>query len=56
MLGFEKGQILKYNLNMNRISNTQTSLSFYKPLLPQNKTGHEPSFPLNKKDTIVIQS
>ena len=37
MLGFEKGQVLKYNMNMNRIDNTQTNLSFYRPILPQIK-------------------
>jgi hypothetical protein len=40
MMGFEKGQLLKYNLNMNRISNTQTNISYYKPIFSQNKTGH----------------
>jgi hypothetical protein len=39
MLGFEKGQVMKYNMNLDRISNTQTNLSFYNPVLPQIKSG-----------------
>jgi hypothetical protein len=46
VLGFEKGQVLKYNINMNRIDNTQTNLSFYHPLVPQIKKEEEPPFPL----------
>ena len=34
---FEKGQILKYNMNLDRIDNTQTNLTFYIPILPQIK-------------------
>lgn len=37
VLGFEKGQVLKYNMNMNRIQNSQTNLSFYVPMVAQIK-------------------
>jgi hypothetical protein len=41
---------------MNRISNTQSNVAFYKPLFLQNKTGHEPPFSLDKTNPIVVQS
>ena len=56
MLGFEKGQVLKYNFNLNRIDNSQTNLSLYSPLLAQVKTGEEPPFPQNKKKTIPVEN
>jgi hypothetical protein len=39
MLGFEKGQILKYNFNLNRITSRQTSLAQYLPVIEHAKTG-----------------
>ena len=54
MIGFDKGQILKYNFNLNRIENSQTNLSIYRPLIPQIRTGEEPPFPLEKKDVIKV--
>jgi hypothetical protein len=56
MLGFERGQVLKYNMNINRIANTQTTVPNYCPLLPQVKSGEDPAFPLQKQNTITIQS
>ena len=52
VLGFEKGQIMKYNFNRNRITSIQTNLTYYQPLGPVVKTGDEPSFPLNLRNTI----
>jgi hypothetical protein len=43
-------------MNINRISNTQTSVPNYFPILPQVRSGEEPPFPLEKKNTIIIQS
>lgn len=39
ILGFEKGTVLKYNFNLDRVDNSQTNISIYNPLLPQVKTG-----------------
>ena len=56
LIGFEKGQILKYNFNFNRIENKQINLSIYRPILPQVKTGNEPPFPLEKKKVMPVSS
>jgi hypothetical protein len=56
MLGFERGKVLKYNMNINRIANTQTTVPNYFPLLPQVRSGEDPAFPLQKQNTIIIQS
>jgi hypothetical protein len=39
MLGFEKGQILKFNFNRNRISGRQTNLTHYMPAIEHAKSG-----------------
>ena len=54
LLGFEKGQILKYNFNFNRIENSQINQSIYKPLFPQIRSGDDPPFPLDKKNIIKV--
>lgn len=54
MIGFDKGQILKYNFNFNRLENSQINLSIYKPILPQIKNAEDPPFPLEKKNVIKV--
>jgi hypothetical protein len=39
LVGFEKGQLLKYNPNLNRISSRQTTLTHYTPVIEHAKTG-----------------
>jgi len=33
LLGFEKGQLLKYNHNINRITSRQTNIAHYLPVI-----------------------
>ena len=47
---------MKYNMNMNRIENSQSNLSFYTPMVTQIKKEEEPPFPLEKKQTIKFES
>ncbi len=54
MIGFEKGQVMKYNFNMNRITSIQTNVSHYLPIMPNIKTGDEPAFPLENRNVIVV--
>ena len=56
MIGFEKGQLMKYNFNRNRINSTQTNLTHYVGLGSKIKTGDEPAFPLNQRGTIEFKA
>lgn len=38
IIGFEKGQIMKFNFNQNRITSKQTNLTQYHPVLEHAKT------------------
>lgn len=55
LIAFEKGQLLKYNFNRNRITAKQTSLSHYVPVIDHAKTGDEPPFPLDARDFIPVE-
>ena len=39
VIGFEKGQVMKYNFNRNRVNSIQTNITHYLPLGPSIKTG-----------------
>lgn len=55
LLAFEKGQVLKYNFNLNRITSRQTSLTQYHPVIDHAKSGDEPPFPLDHRDFIPVE-
>ena len=55
MLGFEKGQLLKFNYNRNRISLKQTNITQYLPVVEHNKTGDEPVFPLDNRNYLPVE-
>ncbi len=54
MIGFEKGQILKYNYNLNRITSKQTNITQYVPVIEHTKSGDEPSFPLDNRNYLPV--
>lgn len=55
MLGFEKGQVLKFNFNRNRVSGRQLNITHYLPVLDNAKSGDDPAFPLDTRNYLPIE-
>lgn len=55
LLGFEKGQVLKFNYNRNRVTDRQTNITHYLPVVEHAKSGDEPAFPLDNRNFLPIE-
>lgn len=47
---------MKFNINRNPVTNEQSNLAFYEPLLPNIRTGEEPNLPNQFASLLSIQS
>jgi hypothetical protein len=52
LIGFKSGILMKYNFNRNPVTEEQSNLSYYQPLLPHVRTGEEPNLP-NQHSTLI---